>query len=80
MSDDSLEQRVETLEQRLETVEETLARYRKQHALLLTDSNVEALDDPACPECGNGTLTKDSGLSWAKAVCGECEATWILSS
>lgn len=79
MADDDLEARVDQLETRLETVEDTLERYRKQHALLLTDVNVDALEAPTCPECGDGTLTKNSGLSWAKAACGTCGETWILS-
>jgi ribosomal protein S27AE len=79
MADERLGERVRDLEERLETVEDTLERYRKRHALLLTDANVDALDAPSCPECGDGALTKSSGLSWAKAVCGECGSTWVLS-
>ncbi|WP_254840072.1 hypothetical protein [Natronomonas marina] len=79
MADDSLERRVERLEGRLEAVEESLDRYRRQHALLLAEVDVDALEDPACPECGEGTLVRRSGLSWAKAVCRECETAWVLS-
>lgn len=79
MTDDSLQRRVERLESRLEMVEDTVERYRKQHALLLTDADIDALDAPSCPECGDGSLTKSSGLSWAKAVCGACGSTWVLS-
>ena len=79
MTDDSLEGRVERLENRFDAVEETLERYREQHALLLADADVDALGAPSCPECGEGSLTKNSGLSWAKAVCGECGSSWVLT-
>ena len=78
MADDDLEQRVEALEQRLAATEDELDRYREQHALLLTEVDIKALDDPSCPECGTGSLTRDSGLSWAKAVCHDCGATWVI--
>ena len=76
---DDLEERLERVEERVETVEETLERYRKQHAILLADANIDALDEPSCPECGDGALTKNSGLSWAKAVCEECGTAWVLN-
>ena len=79
MTDDSLEGRVERLEDRFDAVEETLERYREQHALLLANADVDALEAPSCPECGEGALTKNSGLSWAKAVCGECGSSWVLT-
>ena len=79
VTDDSIDARVEQLEDRLEAVEETLEQYRKQHTLLLADADVDALAAPSCPECGEGSLTKSSGLSWAKAVCGECGSSWVLS-
>ena len=79
MTDDSLEGRVERLEDRFDAVEETLERYREQHALLLANADVDALGAPSCPECGEGSLTKNSGLSWAKAVCGECGSSWVLT-
>ena len=79
MTDDSLEGRVERLEDRFDAVEETLERYREQHALLLANADVDALEAPSCPECGEGSLTKNSGLSWAKAVCGECGSSWVLT-
>ena len=76
---DDLEERLERVEERVETVEETLERYREQHAILLANADIDALDEPSCPECGDGTLTKNSGLSWAKAVCEECGTAWVLS-
>ena len=79
MTDDSLEGRVERLEDRFDAVEETLERYREQHVLLLANADVDALEAPSCPECGEGALTKTSGLSWAKAVCGECGSSWVLT-
>ena len=79
VTDDSIDARVEQLEDRLEVVEETLERYREQHALLLANADIDALEAPSCPECGEGSLTKNSGLSWAKAVCGECGFSWVLS-
>ena len=79
MTDDSLEGRVERLEDRFDAVEETLERYREQHALLLANADVDALEAPSCPECGEGSLTKNSGLSWAKAACGECGSSWVLT-
>lgn len=72
------DERVEQLEARLDAVEETLERYRTQHALLLAAVDVNALDDPDCPACGDATLTKESGLSWAKAVCRGCGAEWPI--
>ena len=79
MTDDSLEGRVDDLEERVEALGDTLDRYREQHALLLTDADIDALDAPTCPECGDGSLTKNSGLSWAKAICDGCGSTWVLS-
>ena len=76
---DDLEKRLERVEERVETVEETLERYRKRHAILLADANIDALEAPSCPECGDGALTKSSGLSWAKAVCEECGTAWVLN-
>ncbi len=76
---DDLEERLERVEERVETVEETLERYREQHAILLAQADIDALEDPSCPECGDGALTKSSGLSWAKAVCEECGSEWVLS-
>jgi len=80
VTDDSIDTRVEQLDERLEAVEETLERYRRQHALLLAAVDVEDLEAPPCPECEAGTLTKNSGLTWAKAVCRECGTSWLLSS
>jgi hypothetical protein len=79
MSSDDIETRVETLEERLDTVEETLSRYRREHALLLAQVDIDALGSPSCPECDSGALSKESGLSWAKAVCQNCRTEWIIS-
>lgn len=61
--------RVDRLGARLAAVEETLERYRTQHALLLAAVDVDALDEPTCPACGDAELGTQSGLTWAKAVC-----------
>jgi ribosomal protein L37AE/L43A len=57
---------------------ERLERYREQHALLLAAVDVDALDDPECPACGEGPLVRESGLTWARAVCRDCGTTWQL--
>lgn len=80
MAEDTLADQVEQLEARLETVEETLERYRTQHTLLLAAVDVDALTDPACPECGEGPLARESGITWARAVCRDCGTKWLLDS
>jgi ribosomal protein L37AE/L43A len=78
MPDDGLDERVERLEERLSSVERRLDRYREQHALLLTQADIDALEEPTCPECGERALDKRSGLSWAKAACDQCGTEWVL--
>jgi hypothetical protein len=78
MAEDSVEERVEELEQRIENLEERVNVYRNQYALLAAEADVEALPNPNCPECGDGSLKQHSGMTWAKAVCTSCDAYWYL--
>ncbi|MFB6192561.1 MAG: hypothetical protein ABEI11_04480 [Haloarculaceae archaeon] len=79
MTDDDRDSRLAELEARVADLERELESYRRTYALLLANADIEALDAPACPECEDGTLTKQSGLSWAKAVCTSCGSSWTLS-
>lgn len=78
VSGETVDERVTELEERLSRVEDRLERYREQHALLLADADIDALDEPRCPECGEEQLDKRTGLSWAKVSCRGCKTEWVL--
>jgi len=73
--DAALRDRVEQLESEVERLSERLAERNRQVSLLVAEADIDNLEAP-CPRCGEGTLTKRSGLSWSRIVCRECKTHW----
>ncbi|MFB6111134.1 MAG: hypothetical protein ABEJ35_01210 [Halobacteriaceae archaeon] len=75
--EDGLEQRLATVETAVEELQTQLDVASRDLQLLATAVDVDPVD-ARCPECEDGTLRKDSGLTWSRAVCEDCEASWYL--
>lgn len=73
--DTALRDRVEELESEVQRLTDRLAERDRQVSLLVAEADIDNLE-ATCPHCGEGTLTKRSGLSWSRVVCPECKTHW----
>jgi len=71
----ALRDRVEELESEVDRLRERLEERNRQVSLLVAEADIANLE-ATCPLCGEGTLTKRSGLSWSRIVCPECKTHW----
>jgi len=78
MGDD--DSRLAELEQRVAELEAEVERRERDIAMLAVQANLDAVPDQECPECDATALTKQSGLSWSKAICEACGTEWYLKS
>lgn len=69
--------RVAELEATVEELQSTLSRRTRDLDLLAAAVDVDPVD-AHCPVCGEGGLRRESGLSWARAVCDDCGESWYL--
>jgi hypothetical protein len=76
--DDDLAERVRELETRVDELESTAESQRFVIAMLTAYADLEPLDPATCPDCGEASLVKRSGLTWSKALCTACGADWVL--
>jgi ribosomal protein S27AE len=70
-----LEARIERLEAEIERLTESLEQRNRAVSLLAADADIDGLE-ATCPNCGEGTLIKKSGLSYSRLVCRECKTHW----
>jgi ribosomal protein S27AE len=73
--DPDLEARIERLEEEIERLRESLEQRNRAVSLLAANADIDGLDG-TCPNCGEGTLMKKSGLSYSRLICRECKTHW----
>lgn len=69
--------RVAELEATVEELQSALSQRTRDLDLLAAAVDVDPVD-AHCPVCGEGALRRESGLSWARAVCDDCGESWYL--
>ncbi|SDG06967.1 hypothetical protein [Halorientalis regularis] len=72
------DRRIERLESEVAELRDRVDHQYEIIAVLAAAVNSEALPEMSCPDCTDGTLTTNSGLTWERVECTDCDFSEYL--